>query len=150
MYQYILENVKAIFTLLAGLGILGGGFGYLVSQFKEGSSKGIKSAEDLMNFWKSQAEGYKLAMDEKDKVNSTKFEELNAKIGNIQGQLTEKERQNKEYLEILQNRDPETQRFQSTMVESMKYMAEVLKDVHIMTKAEHDRDFVVTAQITKT
>lgn len=130
-------------TLIVGLGVFTGGLGYFVSQWRTGSNS-------LTVFWKTQAEEYKSTMAEKDRINGEKFEQLNAKIGSIEGQLKEKEKQNKEYLEILQNRDPATQEFQKNMINTMERITNVLSDIHSMTKAEHDRDFTATTTTTVT
>lgn len=154
------DILSYIFMGIAAIGIFAGGLGYIIGKFKAGTkqetSDVVSSADQLVNFWKDQAEGYKVMMAEKDKSNDEKFQALNAEIGKIQGQLLEKEKQNKTYLEILQNRDPEMKMFMETMIKSANEQAavnanvvKVLSDIHTLCQQEHDRDLHITADITK-
>lgn len=163
-----LPSIIIIIGSLGSLGLLAGGMGYLISQFKSGSSEQKKdvlsSASEATNFWKEQADSFKaMAVQEKeaaaikDKDWNIKFTELSREVGEIKGQLFEKEKQAQQYLEILQNRDPEMKQFMQYMVQSVKdqtesqqKIVEVLNDIHVMTKAEHDRDLSITSTISKT
>lgn len=134
---------------LASLGIVSGGVGYLLQSFRSGSSS-------LSSFYKEQAEGYKVMMSEKDASNDAKFQKMTAEIGEIRGQLIEKEKQNKEYLDIINNRDPGTQKFQEFITQACldqgevnKQIINVLKEIHELAVAEHERDFSITATVTK-
>ena len=78
-------------------------------------------------------------------------------MGDIKGQLTQVLKQNDEFKAIFQNRDPATKEFMEHVLKSIKdqgeahkAIMEILKEVHIMSKAEHDRDFKVEATVTKT
>lgn len=161
------ETIQSIIEIVGGLGVFGAGFGYLISQFKKGSNEQkkevISSADQLTTFWKEQAEGYKaMAQSEKeaatikDKDWNDKFNALATEVGQIKGQLLEKEKQAAQYLEILQNRDPSTLEFQKLMVNAVTEQSEVnkqivmlLKDIYAMAKDEHDRDFKITTTVTK-
>ncbi len=145
---------------MAGIGILSGGIGYLISTFRKGSAEQksdvISSSEQLSSFWKEQADGYKLMMAEKDRVYTDKLEKLTVEVGQIRGQLIEKEKQSAIYLEILQNRDPETKKFMELMIQAVKDQAEshsgimkTLSEVHTMASMQHERDFKVTATVSK-
>lgn len=170
-----MDFLKSIFNILpqiaAVLVILVAGGGYVVRLFnkdtKEEKSDVVSSANTIMEFWKNQAEEYKVIGDEKDKRHSEKIAELTKdftaqitaltrEVGELKGQLTAESIQKKEYLAILQNRDPETKKFMEIMLKaeedhdaSHKEMMEVLSQIHKMTKDEHDRDFKIVSTVTK-
>lgn len=134
---------------LASIGVVAGGLGYLIGQFRNGGST-------LTAFYKEQAEGYKVMMSEKDKSNDDKFQKMTAEIGEIRGQLIEKEKQNKEYLDIINNRDPGTQKFQELLTKACtdqtevnREVVKVLKEIHELALQEHERDFKITSTVTK-
>lgn len=138
-----------IFGSLASIGLVSGGLGYLIGQFRSGGS-------NLTAFYKEQAEGYKIMMSEKDKSNDDKFQKMTAEIGEIRGQLIEKEKQNKEYLDIINNRDPGTQKFQELLTKACtdqtdinKQVVSILKEIHDLAVLEHERDFKITSTVTK-
>ncbi len=159
-------NIKEILLFILGsivsLGVLAGGIGYLISKFRSGSKEEkaaiLSSAETLAKFWEDQATGYKSMMAEKDKSNDEKFLKLTTELGEIRGQLLEKDKQVKQYLDILQNRDPETKKFNEYVIKAIENqtivnqeMIRVLAEIHSMAKDEHERDFkvVTTSSITK-
>lgn len=149
-----------IFESLASLGLLAGGVGYLMSQFRSGSKRQnneiVNSSTEIINFYKTENESLKAIMLEKDKSNDAKFQQLTSEIGEIRGQLIEKEKQNKQYLDILQNRDPDTQQFQELLIKSCndqgdinKQVVAILQEIHKFAIAEHERDFTITSTVTK-
>lgn len=157
----VFETIKYYSGALLDIGVFIGGIGYLLRSWKkedrDEKTEVMSSSDTLTNFWKEQAEGYKVVMAEKDKANDIKFTALTKEVGEIRGQLIEKEKQNTQYLEILQNRNPEMQKFMEFMIQAMKNQDEcntkistILSEIHTMAKAEHERDFNITAQITKT
>jgi len=132
-----------VISSLIGLGILAGGMGYLISSFRGGGNK-------LTSFWKEQADGYKLMMVEKDRVNDEKFQVLHKEIGELNGRLNAEQALNERLEKIFQNRNPEMDSFMKGMVDSMGQIGRVLSEIHTMTKAEHERDFQISATVTKT
>lgn len=144
------DTILLILGILSSIGILAGGIGYFVQSFRNGGSS-------LTAFYKEQAEGYKLMMSEKDKSNDDKFQKMTAEIGEIRGQLIEKEKQNKEYLDIINNRDPSTQKFQEFLTKACtdqgevnKQIVSILQEIHQLAIQEHERDFKITSVSTVT
>lgn len=152
---------------LGSVGLLTGGLGYLISQFREGGAKQkadvVSSADQLSSFWKEQADGYKaMAQQEKEAATikekewNTKFNELSREVGEIKGQLVEKEKQAAQYLEILQNRDPETKRFMELVIGAIdgqsvvnKEIVRVLSEIHSMVSKDLEQDLKITSTVTK-
>lgn len=167
-----MENpVIKIFLLvigsLASLGLLAGGIGYLLSKVNKGSreekSDVISSADQLAGFWKEQVEGFRAVIAEltakiekqKDDHNA-EMKKVLTELGEVRGRLGAETKAKEEYLAILQNRDPETKEFMKFMVKSVedqgethKELIRILGEIHTMAKAEHERDFKVTATVSK-
>ncbi len=155
------QTIILIVSSIASLGVLAGGIGYLVSSFKKGSKKEkddvISSAETLTKFWQEQAEGYKLMNSQREAEWNDKFQAMSREIGELRGELNAESKQKKEYLDILQNRDPESKKFMEMMINAAEKQSEVNKEVvrvlgeiHAMTKEEHDREVHIEATVTKT
>lgn len=138
---------------LASIGVVAGGLGYLISQFRGGTKKAnteiASSSTEIITFYKTENESLKSIMGEKDKSNDEKFRQLTSEIGEIRGQLIEKEKQNKQYLDIINNRGPETEQFQTAMLDGLSKLATVIGEIHTMAKDEHDRDFTINATVSK-
>lgn len=122
--------------------VAGGGYAlkFFNKDSREEKSDVVSSANTIMEFWKNQAEQYKLISDEKEKSYSEKINNLIREVGELRGQLTAETAQKKEYLAILQNRDPETKKFMEIMLEFVKEQTEtnleitkVLSDIHKTT-----------------
>lgn len=148
-YIIILES-------LATLGIVVGGIGFFISSFKKGNREFLSSSAEMVEFYKTENANLKSIMADKDKSNDEKFQQLNKELGEIRGQLIEKDKQNKQYLDILQNRDPDTQKFQELLVKSAsdqneinKQVVEILQEIQKYAILEHERDFLVTSTISK-
>jgi siroheme synthase (precorrin-2 oxidase/ferrochelatase) len=159
-FPSIVVNIVEVLGGLTAIGLCIGGVGYLISMFKKQSKMTVtdmaSSSTEIITFYKSENENLKIMMKAKDESNDEKFTALSKEIGEIRGQLIEKEKQNKQYLEILQNRDPETLQFQTAMIDFATSQSKInegivntLRDIHEMTKAEHDRDFNATISVTK-
>lgn len=156
-----------IIGILASLGLFAFGAGYLWSQAKKGSrvekSEVISSAEGSKVFWKEQSEDYKEMMRVKDEKNDATVKELTIQInaltrevGELRGQLNAEKTQNEKLEKIFQGRSPEMEEFMKFMIqatkdqaESHKKIVEVLEKVHTFAEMEHDRDFKITATVSK-
>lgn len=150
------DTVTVISSILLCLGILAGGIGYLVSIFRKSNKQEnvevVTTANQLTEFWKDQIQGFKVMVEDQNK----KIQDLSNELNLVKGQLMEKDKQIKTYLEILQNRNPEMEEFMKYMVQSVKDQGEshkqivdVLKEIHDFARLEHERDFNITATVTK-
>ena len=136
------QPISVIIGVFIGLGTLIAGSGFAYAQFRSG---GDKAKDDLINTLKEsvdveRAKSTRL-MDEKAVlVNSHQIQinELNSKIGKLQGLWEASEASKKEYLAILQGRDPAQQKFMEivlkqidenakTAPKAMEYMTETTK-----------------------
>lgn len=154
------EIILFIIASIAALGILAGGIGYVISSFKKGGrqerSDVISSAETFAKFWQEQAEGYKSMMESKDIKYTDQINALSREVGELKGQLNAETQQKKEYLDILQNRDPETKKFMEFMVQATTTQAainqeiiETLKEIHKMVLEERKKELHLDATLTK-
>lgn len=76
--------------------------------------------------------------------------DLTEKFGIMQGKY-EKEKEEREKFEaIAKDKNPETQEFMKFMIDTQKEVVNILKEIHTYAKVEHDRDFNITATVTKT
>lgn len=146
--------------ILTGIGLFAFGGGYLISRVKGGSKQEkaestdlISSSDQIKEFYKNQNDDLK----EINRVLGVKVETLTREVGEIRGQLTAESKQKTEYLAILQNRDPETKKFMEMMLtfvdkqnETNLEISRILGEIHSMSKDEHDRDFKISATVTKT
>jgi hypothetical protein len=155
-----LQIAGIILGSLATLGIAAGGLGYLVSTFKKGEkvekSDIVSSAEQLTQFWKDQADGYKTMMAEKDAKTAEQINALSREVGELKGQLISESKQKAEYLAILQNRDPDTKNFNDYVMQSIKNqeginneIVRILKEIHTMSTEETKRELHIEGTVTK-
>lgn len=135
-----MDNPLNIFGGFAGVGVLAAGLGFAYSQLRLGASK---AKDDLIDTLKetAQAERKKAENLAEEKVtlvasHQQQINELNNKIGKLQGLYEANENQKKEYLAILQGRNPEQEKFVQYITkvasESAKYMkdsSEILSDI---------------------
>lgn len=133
---------------LAGIGVLFGGLGFAYAQFRAGSGK---AKDDLITTLKDTAvaereKAKQLAKEkmEQSQFHQTQINQLNEKIGKLQGLYEESKDRNKEYLAILQGRNPEQQKFMEYLTqvasESAKYMkelSEILRKINHHIENEH-------------
>lgn len=114
--------IEFVLGTILSLGVLTGGIGYLVSQYKKGGKlqeeEVVSSADKLTQFWKDQADGYKEMMETKDKTNSEQINSLSTQVGELRGQLTAALNQNEELKKIFQGRSPEMEQFMKSMVQA--------------------------------
>lgn len=152
---------------ITSLGVLAAGIGYLMgtARKKERDEKTevVSSADQVSMFWKDQANEYKEMMKIRDEKNDGKVKDLTSEVnlltkevGELRGQLNAEKTQNERYEKIFQGRSPEQEEFMKFMIqatkdqaESHKGIMEVLNKVYKFAEMEHDRDFTVTAKVTK-
>jgi len=127
-----MDNPLNIFGGLAGLGVLAAGIGFAYSQFKSGANQ---AKDDLIKTLKETAlverEKSSRLVEEKltlIKSHQEQINELSKQLGILQGKSEANEKKMKEYIEILQGRSPEQNKFIEYMTlaaeNSAKYMQE--------------------------
>lgn len=142
---------------ILAFGVLGLAAGNFFGSFGKGNRQG---STDVINFYKAEAANYKDMSDKKDTRHSLelkeltqefnqKVHELTEKFGILQGQYNAEKAQREQYEAILKDRNPETEKFMAFMVDTQKEVVIILKEIHAMAKAEHDRDLNITATVTK-
>lgn len=165
------QKIQTIITIITGLGLFAGSMAFVIDKFftRQKTDKGeeINSADTLTKFWKDQAEQYKVVLGEKEtayllkieKITTDfneKFQDLKERFGNLKGQYEAEKSQRERVESILKDRNPETEAFMKLMIQAIKdqsdshtEMVKILKEIHTMSKAEHDRDFKVETTVTK-
>lgn len=125
-----LQLISTIVGIFMGLGALIAGVGFAYSQFKTG---GDKAKNDLIDTLKEQAiaereKASRLAEEKVTLVDShqTQINQLNERIGKLQGLYEASEQSRQEYLKILQGRDPAQQKF---IENQSKFMEVVMKQI---------------------
>jgi len=148
-----LQLILTIGGVVTFIALLAGGVGLAINAFRkrprDEKNEVVNSANTIMEFWKNQAEQYKLIIDEKDRTHNEKITDLTRQVGELRGQLNAETSQKKEYLAILQNRDPETKKFMEHMVNATENQDKILAEIFKMVKDEHDRELKVTSTISK-
>lgn len=120
------------FSIFSGIGILFAGLGFAYSQFKSGSSKAkdelISTLRESATAEKDKAE--RLATEKTLIVTShqEQINQLNEKIGKLQGLYEANETQKQEYLQILQGRNPAQEQFMKYLTEVATESAKYMKD----------------------
>ncbi len=124
------------------------------AQLKKGNR--VESS-DIVKFYKDKMEEYKEMSDTLRKDYTAKHEQLIKEVAEVRGELNAEKKLREQYEAILKDKNPETENFMKYMVQATKDQSEshreivrVLSEIHAMSKAEHDRDFVVNATVTKT
>jgi hypothetical protein len=101
---------------ILSLGALAFGFGYLISQFKDGRNKKgvdqLNSENALLEYLKTQNAGYAQALDEQNK----KIADQNVVIGKMQTAIDERDKQLTEYKAIFTGTDSATKHFQEVLL----------------------------------
>lgn len=125
-----LSIISAIVGIFIGLGTLIAGCGFAYAQFKTG---GDKAKDDLIGTLKEaveveRAKGTRLTEEKTTLISSHQLQinDLNNKIGKLTGLYEASENSKKEYLAILQGRDPAQKAF---MESQQKFMELVLTQI---------------------
>lgn len=116
--------ISVLVGLFIGLGTLIAGCGFAYAQFKTG---GDKAKDDLIGTLKESltVEKDKNTMLEQEKVSlidshQKQINSLNEKFGKLQGLYEAAETSKKEYLAILQGRDPQNQKFMEVVLKQIE------------------------------
>jgi hypothetical protein len=148
------KNMNIYLQIIIGICAVAFTGGTAFAQFKKGDRTG---SGELIDFYKKEAEGYKDMMTKKEEGYIIKMNELIREVGELRGQFTAMKEQKEAYEAILKDRNPEMEIFMKLMANAVKDQGDVnkevvsiLKDIHTMAKAEHERDFQINATITKT
>ena len=122
--------ISVLVGLFIGLGTLIAGCGFAYAQFKTG---GDKAKDDLIDTLKEsveveKAKAIRLTEEKTTLIEShqTQINDLNNRLGKLQGLYEASEQSRKEYLAILQGRDPSQQKF---MESQTKFMEIVMKQI---------------------
>lgn len=121
--------MDSYFGILAGLGGLTAGIGFAYSQFRVGAGQAkddlIKTLKETAIVEREKAE--RLAAEKITLINSHQgqINELNLKIGKLQGTAEANEKKMNEYLTILQGKDPAQMDFIATVLAEIKKNQEV-------------------------
>jgi hypothetical protein len=166
MTNTTLQIILTFVGILGALGLFAGGIGFLWTKIRGGSKEAKTESTDLLTsndqikqFYKEQNDDLK----EINKVLGEKVDALTREVGEIRGQLIAEKTQNERLEKIFQNRDPETKQFMEFMMQAVKDQSQVAKDqseshkeivrvlgeIHTMSKMEHERDFSISATVTK-
>lgn len=160
-FKQLLSYIPQVAAVLI---IVVAGGGWVIRLFNKDGTQDkndvVNSANTILQYWKTQAEEYKIVIDAKDKAHSEKVStltteftkqitKLTGEVGELRGQLSAETNQKKEYLAILQNRDPETQKFMEFMVKAMENQDKILSEIFKIVKAEENRELKITSTVVK-
>lgn len=176
--------MRIVWLIIAGIASLGGviaAIGFIIYSLKKGGQEVVSSAGQLSTFWKEQSDGFKQMLvakedawqkltAEKDAKTQATINSLSKEVGELRGQLDAKASQAKEYLEILQNRNPEMKEFMTTMLgvaqvsqtfmldnktfqskqgETMQQVLEFMQHINQHLVQEAGKDIKVEATVSK-
>lgn len=152
----VLPQLESITLVIGGIGVLIAGLGYAYGQFFSGKnqnkSESVQAESEVITLRQAQITelrdlvgDLKKKMEAQDKQHNEEMRNLHTELGSVKGQLIEKERQNKEYLEILQNRSPVLDKI---LVEIRDFMQSI--NVHMQSQnLEQNKNLVVEATVTR-
>lgn len=154
------QTILIVVSIIASVGIFVGGIGYFVSLFRKGSkqekSDVISSSQEVITFWKTQAENYQTILAQKEKEWNEKFTGITREFGELKGKYDAEKAQTDRLEKIFQNRDPESQKFMELVISAIgnqnkvnTEVVRVLSEIHTLAKDEHDREIHVESTVTK-
>lgn len=126
--QAIITIILQVVAVLTGLGVFFAGGGYLYSRFIGGTKEQKAESVDLIASNDTIKQFYKEQNDDLKEINKAlgeKVEVLTREVGEIRGQLNAETKQKADYLAILQNRNPEMQKFMEIMIQAVKDQTQV-------------------------
>lgn len=140
---------------MGGLGVFTAGIGYAWGQFIQNKSKSaqeaIKSDMETLGFMRGQIESLqelvkqsKAEATERQSKYLLEIKELNGKLENLSGQLTQKDLQLQEYTKIFQGRDPQILQL---LTEQLNYWKQNTENwSNIMGFIAEIRDYIKTSK----
>ncbi len=143
-------TVQNIITWISLTGFVG----LAIAQIR---TKTRSESGDIVKFYKDRMEDYKVIAETTRKEYTDKHEELLRKFGVLQGEFNTEKALRLQYETILKDKNPETETFMKLVTQAVtdqqevnKEVVKILAEIHTMAKAEHERDFNITATVTKT
>ncbi len=125
--------------IIVGTGVIAVGLGYIGSQFWRGKSSSrkdeLEAETTLTEYLKNQIDGFKGMVDDQN----IKIVDMGKEIAGLRATIEEKDKTIQRYLEILQNRNPELEKFMSDISGTMKLIEGFMEKINEhMTKQDHD------------
>ena len=124
-------NLNTMLQAVIAFGVIVAGAGYVFSQFKKGRNQ--QSQDDLVNqnqtfdLMRKQVDALQLLAEDNEK----KIDDLSRQVGLLQIEIEKRDKIITDYLNILQNRNPELEEFMKNMSrignEWERYMQESTK-----------------------
>jgi len=148
-------DIQSTITIMGGLGVFAAGIGYAWGQLIQNKSKPAREATqsdmETLGFMRGQIESLQeLVRQSKAEARELQskylieIKELNGKLENLSGQLTQKDLQLQEYTKIFQGRDPQILHLLS---EQQNYWKQNTENwTHIMGFIEEIRDYIKTTK----
>ncbi len=140
-WQTYLSLAALVSFLITGAGMW---YGMFRKASRQENTDIVSSSKDLIDFWRDQAEGYKVMLAEKETSWNTKFETLTREIGVLQGQLNATETQRAQFEAILKDRNPETEQFMKDVAESMHEIKNFMQTINLHMEKGYKVESVVT------
>lgn len=147
-----LPTLEAIAAVLAGFGGFVAMCGYAYGQFFTGknqnTAEGVKTENEAIQLRQNQitelrdlVKDLTKKMEDNNTAHNVEMRALHTQLGEVRGQLLEKEKQAEAYLEILQNRSPELDKILVEIKDFMHAINEHMK--------KEGRDLQIDATVTR-
>lgn len=139
-----LQTLKQYLEIIAPIVVIVGGLGYGISAFLKGGLRGktdtLESENALTTYLKNQIETYKGIVDEFNK----KLTDMGKEMSAMKAVIDEKDKTIQKYLDILQNRNPELDKFIAEMSGTMKD----IKNFMVKVNDHMEQDLQITGTLT--